>query len=252
MIKYLLIYFISFSFSIYVIIMRIGWAITGAGHLLKESVEILEDLAKDHEITVFLSNAGEEVLKMYGLFERVTDLTGGYYRELALDSDQVFSFPISGRFSLGKYDFLIVSPTTSNTVAKIVHGISDSLITNSVAQAGKGRVNTLIIPVDLESGDVETILPSKLDLETCADCEICEASKTCPQEAIVPKTEINLLKCIGCGDCENSCPFNAISTGKLITIHMRDIDIENTHKLVLMEGITVLKDPLEIKDNLHL
>lgn len=228
--------------------MRIGWAITGAGHLLDESVSVMEDLAKDNKITVLLSNAGEEVLKMYGLFERVTAITGGYYRELALENDQSFSYPISGRFSLGKYDVLIVSPTTSNTVAKIVNGISDTLVTNSVAQAGKGNVKTIIIPVDMESGDVETILPSKLDLESCADCESCEAAQSCPQEAIIAKQEIDLLKCVGCGNCQDSCPFDAIKAGKLITIHMREIDIENTHKLVLMNGIDVLKHPKEIKD----
>lgn len=228
--------------------MRIGWAITGAGHLLDESVSVMEDLAKDNKITVLLSNAGEEVLKMYGLFERVTAITGGYYRELALENDQNFSYPISGRFSLGKYDVLIVSPTTSNTVAKIVNGISDTLVTNSVAQAGKGSVKTIIIPVDMESGDVETILPSKLDLESCADCESCEAAQSCPQEAIIAKQEIDLLKCVGCGNCQDSCPFDAIKAGKLITIHMREIDIENTHKLVLMNGIDVLKHPKEIKD----
>lgn len=228
--------------------MRIGWAITGAGHLLDESVAVMEELAIDNEITVFLSNAGEEVLKMYGLFERVTAITGGYYKELALDSDQSFSYPISGRLSLGKYDIFIVSPTTSNTVAKIVHGISDTLITNSVAQAGKGMVKTLIVPVDMESGDVETILPSKLELESCADCADCEAAESCPQNAIIAKQEIDLLKCIGCGKCENSCPYGAIKAGKLITIHMREIDIENTHKLVLMEEIDVLKHPNEVKN----
>ena len=230
--------------------MRIGWAITGAGHLLDESVTVLEELAKDNEITIFLSNAGEEVLKMYGLFERVAGITGGYYKELALDSDQSFSYPISGRLSLGKYDVFIVSPTTSNTVAKIVHGISDTLVTNSVAQAGKGRVKTIIVPVDIEAGDVETILPSKLELESCADCDECDAAKSCPQSAIIAKQEINLLKCVGCGECENSCPYNAIKTGKLIVIHMRDIDIENTRKLVLMEEIDVLKHPSEVKNHI--
>jgi dihydromethanopterin reductase (acceptor) len=228
--------------------MRIGWAITGAGHFLDESIQILDDLAKDNEITVFLSRAGGEVLNMYGLFGHVTAITGGYYKELALDSDQSYSFPISGRLSLGKYDLFIVSPTTSNTVAKIVHGISDSLVTNSVAQAGKGMVKTLIVPVDMESGDVETILPSKLELESCADCDECKAAESCPQKAIIAKQEINLLKCIGCGKCESSCLYNAITAGKIITIHMRDIDIKNTQKLIKMKGIDVLKHPNEIKD----
>ena len=49
--------------------MRIGFAFTGAGHLLRESVQLALKLAKDHEVTVFLSGAAEEVLKMYGLYE---------------------------------------------------------------------------------------------------------------------------------------------------------------------------------------
>ena len=49
--------------------MKIGWAFTGAGHLLKESVEAMEELAKDNDLTVFLSQASEEVLKMYGLYD---------------------------------------------------------------------------------------------------------------------------------------------------------------------------------------
>lgn len=119
--------------------MRIGFAFTGAGHLLRESVVLAEKLAKDHEVTVFLSGAAEEVLKMYGLYERIENITGGKYRELATDSNQKFSYPITGRLSLGKYDLLIVSPATANTVSKIVYGIADTLVTNAVAQSGKGR-----------------------------------------------------------------------------------------------------------------
>ena len=62
--------------------MRIGFAFTGAGHLLNESVQVAEKLAKDHEVTIFLSGAAEDVLKMYGLYERVEAVTGGRYNEL--------------------------------------------------------------------------------------------------------------------------------------------------------------------------
>ena len=41
--------------------MRIGFAFTGAGHLLNESVQVAEKLAKNHEVTIFLSGAAEEV-----------------------------------------------------------------------------------------------------------------------------------------------------------------------------------------------
>ena len=187
--------------------------------ILEESVEAMEKVAEDNDITVFLSHAGEEVLKMYGLFERVKAVTGGRYRELAKDSEQKFSFPITGRLSLGKYDLLVVSPATANTVAKIVYGISDTLVTNVVAQAGKGRVKTYIVPVDIEEGDIETILPSKLELQNCKDCDICEAAEICPNEAIIPKEEIDLLKCIGCGLIINSW-FSYIVNIGLVSKHI--------------------------------
>ena len=59
---------------------------------------------------------------------------------------------------------MIVSPTTANTVSKIVHGIADTLVTNAVAQAGKGAVKTIIIPVDIHPGPIDTVLPSKMEL----------------------------------------------------------------------------------------
>lgn len=227
--------------------MKIAWGITGAGHLLQESVNILFELSKNHDVTVLLSGAGEEVLKMYGLFEIVENLTGGKYRELILEDDQRASFPMTGRFSLGTYDVLIVSPTTSNTIGKIVNGIADTLITNAVAQSGKGMVETYIIPVDMESGVLQTVLPSKLELDLCQNCETCTASAACPNDAITPGIEINLLKCKGCGACQTACQFGAVTDGRLINIHMRDIDIQNTNKLYEIRGIKVLRHPKDLK-----
>ena len=230
--------------------MRIGFAFTGAGHLLNESVQVAEKLAEDHEVTIFLSGAAEEVLKMYGLYERVVRLTGGNYRELATDSNQKFSFPITGRFSLGKYDLLIVSPATANTVSKIVYGIADTLVTNVVAQAGKGAVRTIMVPVDIHPGPIDTVLPSKIEKDKCQGCDDCIAALACPEGAIIPHEEIELTKCVGCGQCRNSCPYDAISEGKIVTIYMRDIDIENTRKLSQIDDITILEDPYDILDNI--
>jgi len=164
--------------------------------------------------------------------------------------DERFSFPITGRLSLGRYDLLIVSPATANTVAKIVHGIADTLVTNAVAQAGKGKVRTIIVPVDLEEGEVETVIPSKLELSICRRCETCNAAAACPQDAIIPGVEIQLLKCIGCGNCQRACPYGAISGGSTITLHMRNIDVDNTRRLKRIDGIQVIKEPVEFWDHL--
>lgn len=226
--------------------MKIAWGITGAGHLLLESVKTLELLSEEHEVTVLLSAAGEEVLKMYGLYSRIESITGGYYQELVLEKDQKFSYPIAGRLSLGRYDLLIVSPSTSNTIAKAVQGIADTLITNIIAQAGKGKTRTLIVPVDQEAGEVQTVLPSKLELELCQHCSTCQAAAACSQDAITPGIEINLLKCQGCGACQAACPFGAVSGGKKIFIRMREIDVLNTQKLDVLEDVDVVETPGEL------
>ena len=230
--------------------MRIGFAFTGAGHLLRESVHLAENLAKEHEVTVFLSGAAEEVLKMYGLYERIERITGGKYRELATDSNQKFSYPITGRLSIGKYDLLIVSPATANTVSKIVHGIADTLVTNAVAQSGKGAVPVYMVPVDIHPGPVDTVLPSKIELSKCQRCDDCLAALACAQGAIIAHQEIDLTKCIGCGMCRNTCPHDAISEGKVITIYMRDIDIENTRKLESIDNIQIFEKPEDILDKI--
>jgi len=130
--------------------MNIAWGITGAGHLLKESYDTFRMLAQKHQITIFVSGAGEEVLRMYGLLDKLNEISGGeHLQEIFLESQSGRSFPKAGRFLLGKYDALVVSPATSNTVAKIVHGIADSLITNAVAQANKSGTPVYIVPVDI-------------------------------------------------------------------------------------------------------
>ena len=41
---------------------RIAWGITGSGHYLKESMDLIDKL---DDVDLFLSKAGEEVLKWY-------------------------------------------------------------------------------------------------------------------------------------------------------------------------------------------
>jgi flavoprotein len=77
-----------------------------------------------------------------------------------------------GYFYYGVYHTLVLAPATSNTVAKCVYGISDSLATNVFAQAGKCRVPVIVFACDT-APELETeapkgmvkVFPRRIDLE---------------------------------------------------------------------------------------
>ena len=81
------------------------------------------------------------------------------------------SVPV-GQFYRGIYHTLVMAPTSSNTVAKCVFGISDNLATNVFAQSGKCRVNCIYFPCDtapelktLSPKGLVDVYPRKIDLE---------------------------------------------------------------------------------------
>ena len=118
---------------------RLAWAITGSGHYLRESLSILQTL---ENVDIFLSKAAAEIIKQYG-FQAQLDATGHkvYFDKTAS------SVPVEG-FYAGNYHTLVIAPATSNTVAKMAYGFSDSLVTNLYAQAGKTRVPNIIFACD--------------------------------------------------------------------------------------------------------
>ena len=136
--------------------LRIAWGITGCGDYLKESLEIMKELTleNDLDVRVFLSQAGEMVVKWYKLFN---DLKTSFPKTYSEKSPNI-PFLV-GDLQLGKYDFLIITPSTSNTVAKIASGISDTLLSNAAAQAMKAKVPVYIFPADQIKGDIVTDLP---------------------------------------------------------------------------------------------
>lgn len=126
---------------------KIAWGITGAGHFLPESVDLLQKL---NNVDLFLSKAAEEVLKSYRLNERLEGLTVFY--------DRAASSPPVTRLYTGKYKAVVVAPATSNSVAKFVLGISDNIVTNLFAHAGKTNVPAIVLPCDVE-GDLDSQAP---------------------------------------------------------------------------------------------
>lgn len=225
--------------------LRIAWGVTGAGHMLKESYAAMKAIkAEGHSITTFMSRAGEEVSHMYGLIDGVNEISDGtYLNEVYRDSNQGASFPKIGRFNVGRYDIFILMPATSNTVAKIVYGIADTLVTNCAAQAMKGGIPSLIVPVDWEQ-KVTSQMPYTIDRSKCQSCEVCEPREQCPNEAITD--QIDLLKCQGCGTCVPLCPQGAISGGSAVPLKIRKVDAKNTKALAKMEGVSIFNHPDEV------
>lgn len=228
--------------------MRVAWCITGAGHFLCESFEVFKELReknKELKVTSFVSRAAEEVIKMYGLQNDLLNISsGGYLEECFFEREQGSSFPKAGRFLLNKYDALVVTPATSNTIAKLACGIADTLVTNAVAQAVKGNVPVYIVPVDIE-GYIESKMPFFIEREICMKCEVCPPMKDCPNKAITD--QIDLLKCNGCGICVKLCSYGAIR-GEITKIKVRDVDSKNVKILSELEGITILNRPARALD----
>lgn len=142
---------------------RIAWAVTGSGHYIEECIDYMLTL---ENVDLYLSQAGEEVLKMYRI--DVNDLRD----KVRIYRDKAASAPPVGLFYKGYYNTLIVAPTTSNTVAKFVLGIADSLVTNLYSQAGKCRIPNIVYPCDIAPemqttapGGEVMVYPRKIDLE---------------------------------------------------------------------------------------
>ncbi len=226
--------------------MNIAWGITGAGHLIEETFDAMAEVSKANQVTSFLSKSGEEVIRAYGLWDKLEKMSPGDYLEEIFTGDrQGSSSPSTGRFFLGKYDKLIVSPATTNTVSKVVYGISDTLVTNAISHATKSMVPVYVVPVDKEEKIIETTLPHYIDKELCVRCIECIAAAKCDQKAI-SNYSIDLLKCNACSVCMDFCTFGSIIGGKKLKMKVRKIDAENVGKLRQMEFIEVLDRPRDI------
>lgn len=145
---------------------RLAWGLTGSGHFLKESLQLALELP---QVDLFLTRAAQEVLQMYDY--SLADLR----KRFRVFRDNTASAAPVGLFYEGHYHTLVIAPATSNTVAKCAVGISDTLVTNIYAQAGKCRMPAIVFACDTEPevttespSDWVTLYPRPIDLANAA------------------------------------------------------------------------------------
>lgn len=154
---------------------RLAWALTGSGHFFTESLALMSRVA---DLDVFVSRAAAEVVRMYR--DDVDRLPKG----VRIFKDTTASAAPVGLFYEGVYHTLVVSPATSNTVAKCVCGISDTLATNVFAQAGKCRIPIIVFACDtapeldtMAPGGMVKVFPRRIDLENVERLKSFEATQ---------------------------------------------------------------------------
>lgn len=173
---------------------KVAWGITGSGDRLSDTISIMNEMKEEYQndvdLRVFLSKAGEQVVRWYKLYEK---LKQDFIRvAVEINSNSPF---LAGDLQLRKFEFLLIAPATSNTVAKISVGVTDSLLCNSAVMAMKAFVPVYVMPSDYKEGTVITKLPNGNDLK----------------------------------------------------LRVRKEDAENTTKLALMESMSVLEKPEDIR-----
>jgi archaeoflavoprotein AfpA len=143
---------------------RVAWGITGSGDRLVETIETMKQINKQYKddvrITIYLSKAGNQVLHFYGLAK---DLKENFDKIRIETNSNVPTLPV--QLQSGKIEFLLIAPTTANTVAKIATGIADSLLCNATIMALKSFVPVYILPCDYKEGVTATQLPDGTEMK---------------------------------------------------------------------------------------
>lgn len=138
---------------------KIAWGITGAGDKISEFVQVMKEIKKEYEdiveIQIFISKAAETVLKYY----RIENEIKQNFKKVTFEINSNSPF-LAAWMQIHKYEFLLIAPASSNSVAKIAHGIGDTLLTNAANLSLKAFVPVYIIPSDFKEKTVSTILPN--------------------------------------------------------------------------------------------
>lgn len=136
---------------------RVAWGITGSGDDIRAIIDSMLNAGRKFEyidIRVYVSKAGEKVLRMYNLWDELW----ASFSKIHVEKSSNSPF-LAGELQSGRYDFFLIAPTTSNTTAKIALGLGDSMISNAVNMAMKAGVPVYVLPCEIGEGSTETVLP---------------------------------------------------------------------------------------------
>jgi len=143
---------------------KVAWGITGSGDRILDTVDVMKEMKKKYEevvdIRVYISKAGEQVAKYYKLFPELDSEFDKMWVEI--NANAPF---LAGQIQMGQFEFMLIAPTTSNSVAKISLRIADTMITNAAVMSQKVMLPLYIMPSDFKEGTVITRLPNGKDLE---------------------------------------------------------------------------------------
>jgi archaeoflavoprotein AfpA len=155
---------------------RVAWGITGSGDRLVEVIEMMKQIKKQYQddvrITVYLSKAGNQVVHFYKLAK---ELKENFDKVRVEFNSNVPTLAV--QMQSGKIEFLIIAPTTANTVAKIAAGITDTLLTNAAIMSLKSFVPVYIVPCDYKEGTTVTQLPNGSEMKIRVRKEDAERTK---------------------------------------------------------------------------
>lgn len=142
---------------------RVAWGITGSGDRLVETIETMKQINKQYQddvrITVYLSKAGNQILNFYSLGK---DLKENFDKVRVEVNSNVPTLAV--QLQSGKIEFLLIAPTTANTVAKIATGIADTLLCNATIMSLKSFVPVYLLPCDYKEGVTVTQLPDGTEM----------------------------------------------------------------------------------------
>ena len=155
---------------------RVAWGITGSGDRLVEIIEVMKQIKKQYQddvrITVYLSKAGNQVVNFYRL---ANDLKENFDKIRVEVNSNIPTLAV--QMQSGKIEFLLIAPTTANSVAKIAAGITDTLLTNATIMSLKSFVPVYIVPCDYKEGTTVTELPDGSEMKIRVRKEDVERTK---------------------------------------------------------------------------